>query len=191
MILQHFLIDYNEVNSYIVGCEKSREAMLIDAGKFDPRVTRFVGEIGYQLKIIYLTHGHWDHTDALEEYKQAFPAAVSMGMETGFYPPGYDLALLPGDELRIGEIAGPLYQTTGHTDDSLTWHLPQYKMMFVGDAIFAGSIGGTKSDELKQDLIGKIEKHILSAPGDTELFSGHGPATIVEIEKRYNPILNA
>ena len=190
MIFQHFLVDYNEVNMYVIGCEKTRESMLIDAGMYDQRVVDYIHNLGFELKTIFLTHGHWDHTDGLDEYREAFPGAVTKGMMTGFYPKGYDIELNEGDELRVGEIVGPLFQTTGHTDDSLTWHLPDHKTMIVGDAIFAGSIGGCKTEELKSELVENIEKHILSASDDTELFSGHGAATTVGVEKRYNPILN-
>ncbi|MCX7013642.1 MAG: MBL fold metallo-hydrolase, partial [Candidatus Sumerlaeota bacterium] len=72
MIFQHFLLDSNESNLYVIACEETREAALIDAGAFDPRVVDFVRERGLRVKAVLVTHGHWDHTGGLDRYLRAF-----------------------------------------------------------------------------------------------------------------------
>ena len=95
----------------------------------------------------------------------------------------------PGMELEIGALRGRVLDTRGHTSDSLSLALPG--MVFTGDALFAGSIGGTGSLGQKQQEITNIREQIFSLPEDWEVHPGHGPSSTVGVEKRFNPFFLA
>ncbi|NLT59553.1 MAG: MBL fold metallo-hydrolase, partial [Candidatus Hydrogenedentes bacterium] len=82
-------------------------------------------------------------------------------------------------------LAGRVLATPGHTPDALSLAFPG--MVFTGDALFAGSVGGTASPALARQQLDAIRNHIFSLPADTEIHTGHGPSSTVAIESRYNP----
>lgn len=183
MLFQAFLLpEANEVNTYIVGCEETRECFLIDAGADSADYDAFLKEHGAHLTGIFLTHQHWDHVDGLNDILQRHDVPVySM---TGDHRNGR--AVTEDDSIAIGNLTTQLYRTTGHTPDGLTL-VVESKIAFVGDAIFAGAIGGTASESLKQEEMGYIREKIFTLPDDVLLCSGHGPITTVGIEKQSNP----
>lgn len=179
-----FFSDVNEVNTYIVGCGETRECVLIDAGADTPAYDEFLNANDARLTAVFLTHVHWDHDQALDEIAKRFDVPVySM---TGDTISGKRVG--EGDSIPLGRLNNRIVQTTGHTPNSLSL-IVEDRIAFVGDAIFAGSIGGTSSDELKQEEVGHIQTKLFALPGDCLLCSGHGPITTVEIEKTANPFV--
>jgi glyoxylase-like metal-dependent hydrolase (beta-lactamase superfamily II) len=85
----------------------------------------------------------------------------------------------------VGQLTGTVFSTPGHTPDSLSLAFPG--VIFTGDALFAGSIGGVSSETDRTLEIDSIRKHIFSFPEDYEIHPGHGPASTVGIERRFNP----
>ncbi|MBI1390440.1 MAG: MBL fold metallo-hydrolase [bacterium] len=185
ILFQPFLFsEVNEVNTYIIGCARTREAVLIDAGADSPEYDSFLRKHDARLTAVFLTHFHWDHDQHLGDVLDRFDVPVySM---TGETRNGRKVG--EGDSIPLGELPNRIFVTTGHTPDSLTLAVAD-RIAFVGDAIFAGSIGGTKSEELKQEEVGHIKSKIFSLPDDCLLCSGHGPLTTVAIEKAGNPFL--
>lgn len=184
MIFQAFLFpDVNEVNTYIIGCEQTRDAVLIDAGADSPNYDAFLAQYEAQLTGIFLTHFHWDHDQELPALVDKYDVPVySM---TGKTPNGK--AVGEGESIPIGLLDNRIVQTTGHTPDGITL-IVEDKIAFVGDAIFAGSIGGTSSEEDKQEEMMHIQNKIFTLPDGCLLCSGHGPVTTVGIEKNHNPL---
>ena len=178
MFFQHFLLNANESNLYVIGCEKTLDAALIDAGTYDQRVADYVLRHGLKVKEVFITHGHWDHTGGLDDYLSAF-GSRAQSMET----------LQEESVIKIGGLQLQVLYTTGHTEDSISLYLRDEAVVFTGDALFAGSIGGTDSEKRKKELIGNIREKILSLPEETLIYSGHGPVTSVRIEKSNNPFL--
>lgn len=179
-----FFKDVNEVNTYIVGCPETKECILIDAGSDSADYDAFLKKHGAKLTAIFLTHIHWDHDQALKEIAMRFEIPVySM---TGENMNGK--AVTEGESVPIGNLQNKIFITTGHTPNSLSL-VVEDKIAFVGDAIFAGSIGGTGNDELKQEEIGHIQNKLFSLPDRCLLCSGHGPITTVSIEKNANPFV--
>jgi hydroxyacylglutathione hydrolase len=183
MIFGHFLIDVNESNSYIAGCVETREALLVDCAELDPRIPAFLEEHGLKLTTIFITHKHFDHTaglrDALDRFDvKAYSATGKAGgctVEKARH----------GDMVRVGRLECRIAETPGHTPESISIILPG--MAFTGDALFAGSIGGTTSDANKQKEIAAIREHIFTLDDTWEVHPGHGPSSTVGVEKRYNP----
>lgn len=186
MILAQFLIEVNEANAFIVGCEKTREAMLIDAGACDPRFEDFLSQHNLKLTKILITHDHYDHTDGLAALLKRFDAQVfSYSGLVGGCPTA---KLGHGDTLVLGETQGKIVHTPGHTPDGISLILPG--MVFTGDALFSGSVGGTASEADAKLQIEHIRRYIFALPDDYEVHAGHGPSSRVGIERRYNPFFN-
>ena len=183
MIVKHFLLKVNEVNAFVAACSETRDAMLIDAGDFDERIPAFVSENGLSLSKIFITHDHFDHTDATAAYAKRFNAEVISGTS----PVGGCVArrVKQGDEIRLGTLTGKLFSTPGHTPVGLSLAFPGH--VFTGDALFAGSVGGTSTKENYDIQIAAIRKHIFALPEDTLVHVGHGPSSTIAIEKKYNP----
>jgi glyoxylase-like metal-dependent hydrolase (beta-lactamase superfamily II) len=184
MLFQAFLFpDVNEVNTFMIGCEQTRNAVLIDAGADSPAYDEFLQKHEAQLTGIFLTHFHWDHDQEIPALVNKYDVPVfSM---TGNTPNGK--AVGEGDSIPIGLLGNRIVQTTGHTPDGISL-IVEDRIAFVGDAIFAGSIGGTSSDENKLEEMTHIQNKIFTLPDACMLCSGHGPITTVGIEKNHNPI---
>ncbi len=174
--------DTNESNTYLIGSKKTREALLIDAGEDTPEYDEFLEMNHARLTGIFLTHTHWDHHSGLESILKRFDIPVYS--KTGNTPNGK--AVQEGDRIPLGNLQALVFETTGHTPDSLTLVI-ENRFAFVGDALFAGSIGGTTDDELKQEEQHHIRRVLFTRPNELLVCSGHGPITTVGIEKSCNP----
>ena len=184
MSFEHIRLNVIEVNTFIFGCPATREAMLVDCGEFDPRIPDYVERERLQLTTIFLTHDHYDHVQGLREAAQHFGAMVVAGTEA---PGGYraDRVIRPGETVQIGTLTGRVVDTSGHTPVGLSLIFPG--RVFSGDALFAGSVGGTASPEDYERQLGNIRANLFTLPDDTLVHCGHGPSTTIGIEKRYNP----
>ena len=151
-MFKHFLTSANESNAFILACDETREALLVDVGEFEPAIAACIQTNRLTLASIFITHDHYDHTGGLR----------------GEICPGVEVIATPG-----------------HTPDALSLAFPG--MVFTGDALFAGSVGGTASPALARQQLDAIRNHIFSLPEDTEIHTGHGPSSTVAIESRYNP----
>lgn len=189
MILQPFVFDCGplEVNHYVFAEEATGRAALVDAGVFDPSVAEFVRGRALRLETILLTHHHHDHIDAAPDYEREFGAEAFSPAPTPKAP-----AARPAVEGTPLEVAGfrvEVFKTSGHTPEGVSYWLPEAGVCFVGDAIFAGAVGGTPRDDLHEEQLTHLRRAILTLPSETELHSGHGPMTTVAIESKGNPFL--
>ncbi len=186
MIFHAFVIpEVNETNVYFIACPETRQAALIDAGGYCEEVDATIRAHGLKFGAIIITHNHYDHTDGLEAYCRRHPQARVMAGSRSVNSRAE--IIRNGQELKIGSLTAHVADTSGHTADSISIRFDG--VVFTGDALFAGSIGGTTSETLRQQEIQNIREKILSLPDSTELYSGHGPGSTVYIEKTYNPFL--
>ena len=177
------------VNGYLVGCHSSGKALCVDPG-FDGEKIRNVAErADLQIEQIVLTHGHHDHIGALESVTRNTGARVHINREDlplmGELISLVDSTLSEGDIVGVGNLNFTVCATGGHTPGGLS--LVGEEVAFVGDALFAGSLGGTrqrKAYEAQQDA---VDRHILGLREEVLLFPGHGPATTVGEERAHNP----
>ena len=183
MIFQHFLVDVNESNSFVIACEDTREALLVDAGALEPAIVSFVEEQGLRLTTLFITHDHFDHTGGVDEAVSRFGVEVLSGR--GSCGGKNARKVSHGDKVRVGELTGTVLATPGHTSDSISLVFPG--LVFTGDALFSGSIGGTSSPRHAKEETDHITKNLFSLPGEYEVHTGHGPSSTIAVERSYNP----
>ena len=192
MIFQHFRLDIPsiETNAFVIGCEETREAMLIDAGIFSEAIKAFLFEHSLRLSAIFITHNHWDHTDGLADALSAWPEAT-VYHHTDSVAGVRAHALKQGHTMALGSITGRIVETPGHTPDGISLILEETPacpgMAFTGDALFAGSVGGTSNPRDYEIQLDAIRKNLFGLPGHYEIHVGHGASSTIAVEREFNP----
>lgn len=185
MIFGHFLTEVNEANAFILGCSFAREALLVDVPVWDDRFDVFLRKHGLTLTTVFITHDHFDHTGGLAQLRQKSSVQFYAGKSS---VDGITVEKVShGDCLRVGELSGTVLATPGHTPDSISVAFPG--LVFTGDALFSGSVGGTNSAAQAERQIDHLRRHVLTLPDSTQVHTGHGPSSSVGIERRFNPFL--
>jgi hydroxyacylglutathione hydrolase len=208
MILEILSVGPLQSNCYIVGCESTHQAMVIDPGDEAPRIHAKLKQLDLRLELIFCTHAHYDHVSGLAELKQLTGAKALLHADD--FPLYEDLAMqaawiglpaprktkidrkLSGNEvLQFGELNGQIMHTPGHSPGSccfiMTDNIPR---LFSGDTLFRESIGrtdlwGGSYDSLLNSLVHKI----LPLPDDMVVSPGHGPESTLLHERENNPFL--
>jgi len=191
------------VNAYLVEHVATRKAVVIDPGGDGEAILGEIARLGLTVTKILLTHGHFDHVGAVGLLREKTGAPVHIhpgdvdrmtgasrqGMLFGLSvpdPPPPDVLVEEGNTVGFEDREFLVAHTPGHTPGCVSYI--GEKMAFVGDLIFAGSIGRTDlPGGNHRQLIESVRKKIFPLPDDTVLFPGHGPATTVGEEKRSNP----
>jgi len=172
------------VNAYIVHDRESRDAAIFDTGADAMPLLDAVRSSGLNIVAIFLTHSHADHTHALSTLKRELGVeAWSSELE----PVRGTNTFRPGDLFNAGQHFIRTRLTPGHSPGGTTFVIegPILQAAVVGDALFAGSIGGVHDDY--NQTLATIRHEILGLRDDTILCPGHGPLTTVALEKASNP----
>jgi glyoxylase-like metal-dependent hydrolase (beta-lactamase superfamily II) len=200
-------------NGYLVWCDKTRDAVIIDPGDEVDELLRAVTTNRVSVKAILLTHAHLDHVTGVGPAKAAlgvpvwlhrddlflYERAVEQGRMFGIHvvaPPPIDSFYEPGLPFLFGRQVVDILHTPGHCPGGVCLAIGRHghkeRELFVGDTLFAGSIGRTDLPGGNFDtLIRSIRQVLFAFPDDTVVHSGHGPDTTVGVERRTNPFLNA
>jgi len=161
-------IDGSKVNSYII--KDYNEALIIDTGLDAKSILKSLEKNELVPIAILITHNHSDHISGIEGLQEEYICEVYQDNEESM--------------LKLEDFKIKVLKTPGHTFNHNCFLYKNY--CFVGDLLFAGSIGG--SNEVPyQTHLESIRKKILSLPDSTLLFPGHGPVTSVKEEKNNNP----
>jgi glyoxylase-like metal-dependent hydrolase (beta-lactamase superfamily II) len=175
------------VNCYLAWDEVTREAALFDTGFDAQPIFEWIDREQLQLKHLFITHTHHDHIAAVAAIRDKFPK-VKLHSNAKSAPP--DQRNRTNDFIHLGSLRITNRNTPGHAEDGVTYVIGTWpddapNVAVVGDAIFAGSIGGARelADLAKQ----KIQDQIFSLPSDTLICPGHGPVTTVALERANNP----
>ncbi|MBH0202264.1 MAG: MBL fold metallo-hydrolase [Nitrospira sp.] len=170
------------------------EALLIDTAYNAPAMLDRLRRVGLRLIGICLTHGHADHADGIEQILSHHEVPVYLGsedVELLSWRPRADLLVAPADGLSItvGRRTVHCVTTPGHTPGGICYRLDdaQLPVCFVGDTLFAGSIGRSNPKELYATHLASIRTRLMTLSPDYRLLPGHGPATTIEEELDHNP----
>ncbi len=177
------------MNGYIVGCAATGRAAIIDPGFDADKILQRLTASGLTVEQILLTHGHQDHISALAEIGRATaaPARIHSGdlALTGRLADQIAGELAEGEVVHVGDLRFEVHSTPGHTAGGIS--LVHEEMAFVGDALFAGSLGGTRSVVNYRRQRQAVAEKLLGLDENVALFPGHGPATTVGEEREHNP----
>ena len=191
-------------NAYLVVDRERRDAAIVDPGDDGNQLIAAIEERRLTLRAIWLTHAHFDHIGAVHALRTHFSVPVWLHaadipmFEAGPYQAASYGLPFDGDEtpterfeegqgLSVGGLSFTVMHTPGHSPGHVTLH--GHGAAFVGDCLFAGSIGRTDlplgdGAELQRSLL-----RIVALPPQTRVLPGHGPATTVAEERRTNPFI--
>ena len=167
-------------NAYIVICQKTRDSVLIDT----PAEANIIMDRlkGTNPKYILLTHNHMDHLGALAELHSRLKVPLAThALDAGNLPSPPEILLSDGDTISSGNLKFEVLHTPGHTTGSLCFKVGSYLMS--GDTIFPGGPGKTWSPADFQQIVQSITERIFVLPDDTQIYPGHGAATVLKKEK--------
>lgn len=208
MLIETIPVGALQVNCYVLGCETTRQAIVIDPGDEAEVILAALHRHGLTLARILATHAHFDHLLACRELQERTDAPFFLHpadrplmaamrrtcMAWLGYDPGPtpDISgdLTPDETIQVGSIALEVRHTPGHSAGSVTLVDHAGRRAFTGDALFAGSIGRTDlpGGDMRT-LLDSIRAQILSLPDDYAVLSGHGEASTVGDERGSNPFL--
>ena len=218
MIIEQITVTAFQQHTRVVGCEQTRRAICIDPGDDSEEIVSAIDRHGFELQAIACTHAHLDHIGGVAGLKKRKPEAKviihpddepiyqqlpnqpgwigipkSQWSELGFdfeTPPQIDEHWSDGQTYRVGELSFQVIHCPGHTPGHVVLFEPAERKVFVGDCLFAGSIGRTDlPGGSTEQLMDSLFKKILPLGDDVEVYSGHGPVTTIGTEKKTNPFL--
>jgi glyoxylase-like metal-dependent hydrolase (beta-lactamase superfamily II) len=200
-------------NGFVLGCEDTRLGVLIDPGDEVDDLLGIANREALTIRHILLTHAHIDHISGVARAKRALNApvylhrddeflyadAVSYGAMFGMdveQPPPVDVFYTAGDIIEFGQFEARPHHTPGHCPGGVCLQVGPKgaagRRLFVGDTLFAGSIGRTDLPGGDYEtLIASIRTVLFSFGDDAEVYPGHGPQTTIGRERRTNPFLTA
>lgn len=205
MIIETLPLGPLETNCYLLGDPDTQEGMLIDPGFDEELVLERIKALDLKIRWILNTHGHLDHSGAVEPLRVLLSARYAIHPRDQFLldslvdqammfglpiplVPRVDHSLVPGETIQAGGISLQVIHTPGHTPGSVSFAGPG--MVFTGDLLFAGGVGRTDlTGGSHPDLLKSIREGILPLGDDTLVYPGHGPQTRVGQERLHNPFL--
>jgi hydroxyacylglutathione hydrolase len=197
-------------NGFVVGCERTREAVIIDPGDEVDELMAAARDLEVDVQAILLTHAHVDHITGVGAAKDAFDvpvylhrddaflyeAAVQQGAMFGFkvrQPPPVD-NFYDRTPIHFGEYEVRVHHTPGHCPGGVCLQIGKKgeggAELFVGDTLFAGSIGRTDLPGGDFDVLMRSITEVLFPLGDAAIVHpGHGPDTTIQRERTTNPFV--
>jgi hydroxyacylglutathione hydrolase len=209
MILESQAVGPFFKNGFVVACEATRDAVLIDPGDEVESLLSYAQAQKLSIRHILLTHAHVDHVSGVAAAKRAlnvpiylhrddlflYERAVESGVRFGLHvepQPPIDVYYTPGQVIGFGTYEARVHHTPGHCPGGVCLQIgkagEQGKDLFVGDTLFAGSIGRVDLPGGDMDTLVASIRNVLFAFGDDAIVHpGHGPDTTIGRERRSNP----
>jgi glyoxylase-like metal-dependent hydrolase (beta-lactamase superfamily II) len=195
-------------NTFIAWHPERRDCLVIDPGFDTRKILAALDERGLEPAALLITHGHSDHIGGNRALKQRWPQApliigagdaekltdphknLSAAFGVRLVSPPADQTVREGDSLRLAGFELEVAETPGHSAGHVVFIARKERPMVVfgGDVLFAGSIGRTDfPDGDHEQLLRSIREKLFVLPDDAVILSGHGPATTIGQERRFNP----
>ncbi|MGD0645755.1 MAG: MBL fold metallo-hydrolase [Candidatus Bathyarchaeia archaeon] len=199
MLIETFTVGMLSTNCYVVNCERTKEAIVIDPGleisSEAEQVFDYIAEGALKIRLIVNTHGHSDHINGDFAFQKKFDVPICIhrydassieDLEKGEFPAA--VLLEDGSLIEFGDESLKVMHTAGHTPGSIC--LLGERLVFTGDTLFAGSIGRTDFPGGSiSDMRLSLQK-LARLPDNFLIYPGHGVTSIMGEEKRVNPFLN-
>ena len=209
MKIKTFILGDYQTNGYCLTAEASaKDCLIIDTGLQSEPLIDYLKQNQLNPVAAVFTHGHIDHIDGLALLRQNWPdikvaihkadasmfedAALNLSAFSGvpFKTPPPEITIEAEGPMTFADMKFQILHTPGHTPGSISLYSKSEGVVFVGDALFAGSIGRTDFPGGNHDqLIAGIKAKLMTLPENTRVYSGHGPVTTIIREKRTNPFL--
>ncbi len=218
MIIEQITVTAFQQHTRILGCEKTKRAICIDPGDDSRAIASAIDKHGFELQAIAVTHAHLDHIGGVAALKKLKPAAdvmihrddefiynalpeqaawigiprsqwAMMGLDFEA-PPKVDGYWEDNQIYAVGELQFQIIHCPGHTPGHVVLFETRERKVFVGDVLFAGSVGRTDlPGGSTEQLMDSIMNKLLPLGDDVEVHSGHGPVTTIGQERLTNPFL--
>jgi len=188
MIIKQIAIGYMDNFSYIIGCENTRQALVIDPGSYVDQIVSVAEKEDLKIVTIVNTHGHGDHTAGNAALKSRTGARVIIHERDGDRYPEADVLLSSEKTIQLGDISLDVIPTPGHTAGGICLHAQGN--LFTGDTLFVGDSGRTDLAGGDRSALGKSIRRLMELPDDTIVWPGHDygptPSSTLGWEKRNN-----
>jgi len=205
-------IDYLILGGYQTNCyvlrknDAAQNCLIIDPGLDAEELLEFLDEQKLNPVAIVLTHGHIDHIAGVAALRNRFSEIkvyihnldaemlaepvnnLSAMTGSAFVTEPEDVSLKEGDIIDLADVKLLVLHTPGHTPGGISLYSKQDGVVFVGDTLFADSIGRTDfpGGSMSQ-LLASVREKLFTLPEETKVYPGHGPATTIAAEKAHNP----
>ncbi|MCP5006031.1 MAG: MBL fold metallo-hydrolase [Planctomycetes bacterium] len=205
MIMKNVVVGPLEVNCFIIGCEDSKRAAIIDPGGDADKIIRVIENEGLKPEFIINTHAHFDHVGAVKTLQDHFGIDFllhnddlflieNVGEQAAVFglgqveKPEVNKFVKDGDTVTLEQMTIKVIHTPGHTPGGVCYYAED--KLFVGDTLFAGSVGRTDFPGSSHDrLIHSIKENLFPLGDNVNVFTGHGPSTTIGSERAHNPFL--
>jgi glyoxylase-like metal-dependent hydrolase (beta-lactamase superfamily II) len=176
-------------NAYIIADAATKEALLVDAPIGSEKAIERAR--AYDIKRVIMTHRHGDHWANIDLVKKELGAPVYCHeSDKAPYAAKVDGTIADGDEIAIGETRVRSIFTPGHTPGSICFLVSASDgdVLISGDTLFPGGPGRSDSPAALQEMIGSITARLLTLPGETRVYPGHGDNTTIADAKREHAV---
>ncbi len=206
MRVEQYVVGPVQTNCYFAVNEENGETLIVDPGASAGKLAKIIGEEKLKPVAILLTHGHFDHAGAAEELAKQFdikiyalekeretlenPDLNLSGWEGKTLSYHVDCYLKDEEEIDLAGFHIRVLHTPGHTVGGCCYFFSYQNVLFVGDTLFAQSVGRTDFPRGSMaDLVRSIREKLMTLPDDVTVYPGHNEITTIGTERMYNPYL--